>query len=197
MTSFESRSQAKPREPRLVNTNSSERFKARTEVGEASENGPVSGEREIANLQKYTTYSENSLQEANMLCQELIRFQQNQIAGTDSIKVYRNKLNELANYLDNLEMYASSTAFENLKAADKKRLARILERNLETRQKITQTLRESEDMERGPAFTFSKQAPKEQSKSVWVESPQVKNKATKSGTWGWFKNKFNGWFGKK
>jgi hypothetical protein len=144
-----------------------------------------------SDLQTYNTYTENSTSEMAMLCNELIRFQKNGLAGPDSIAQYRSRIQELGNYLHKLEAHAASGVFEDLDGYDDKRLEQLLNRNRSALAKMEQAMKESRDLEEHPGVPFSReQTPQAPAKSKWeghkAQAPQKPNLASRA--WNFMKN---------
>ena len=189
-----------PAQPKPVSEEERQHMMAVAEKNEEQER-KLAKKREQEQLTQnfitYSTHTENAVNEATMLSSELIRFQKNGLAGRDSLKIYRDRLQkELATYLKSLETYASSGAFQNVDVRDKRRLDRLLERNHAALEKINEAIKESEFLENNTDAPFSVQGKfeKNDQRSVWTkkeEKPKKQNLVARA--WGWIK-KPSKWF---
>lgn len=104
--------------------------------------------RPTPHLRAFAEYSQNQTGEAAMLCNELLRFQKNDLAGPEGISQYRSRLREIQQYLLQLMAYGKQLETSgNLNARDLDRLRHAEEKNEHMWQRIEDTLAESERLQ--------------------------------------------------
>lgn len=147
-------------------------------------------------VQTFSEYSQNNTSEAAMLCNELLRFQKNGMAGEEGIRQYRTRLGEIREYLGQLEGYRKK--IEGSHAFDPRDMARLREaaaRNKEMVKRIDATLAESAKIETGDTslpYATRQKAGAPEPASPWAQAQKPKDQpAQKQGFFSRIKSFFS------
>ncbi len=182
-----------PEKPRPVTREEREHLLAVAERKEGQNNKQAekhAQEKLERDWQAYSTATENTVSEAAMLCNELIRFQRNGLAIEQGLTAYRNRLQELASDLMSLKTNADSGVFNKLPLRDQKRLERLLTRNQIALVKIKEAQKESKFLENNTTAPFSakRSTQKAEPRSVWTQKQKPEKQGLAARAWNLIKN---------
>lgn len=137
-----------PQEPPIVTPQQREKILRQEKESRSEKQDQEPEYKPLTYLRTYTEYSQNHVSEAAMLCNEMLRFQQNDLAGIDSVEMYREKLLAIKNYLEHMDAYGKQLeTTANFGQADLKRLQHAEAANRSMAQRITETLQKSDEIE--------------------------------------------------